>query len=110
MTHPQPDVAVSEDPQWALSEARKEAIPAAPGWFRAWPHGEEKWSVVNIRGASQVIVNHSREDGRHPNAWTVRALFGDKAVELHVGPYDNQAHAIRVAHAVLTLAFAQPEA
>ena len=109
MTHPQPDAAVSEERQWALSEAGKEAIPAAPGWFRAWPTADEKWSAINVRSATQVIVNHSREDGRHPNAWTVRALFGDKAVELHVGPYDNQAHAIRVAHAVLTLAFAQPD-
>ena len=110
MTHPRPDVAVPEDLQWALAEAGKEAVAAAPGWFRAWPHGEAKWSVVNIRGASQVIVNHSREDGRHPNAWTVRALFGDKAVELHVGPYDNQTQAIRVAQAVLSLAFAGHDA
>ena len=47
------------------------------------------------------------EDDRHPNAWTVRALFGDKAVELRVGPYDNKAQAIRVAHAVLSLAFGE---
>ena len=110
MTHPRPDAAVPEELQWALAEAGREAVAAAPGWFRAWPHGDTKWSVVNIRGASQVIVNHSREDGRHPNAWTVRALFGDKAVELRVGPYDNQAQAIRVALAVLSLAFAGHDA
>jgi hypothetical protein len=87
----------AEDTQWALAEARKEALAVAPGWFRAWPTGDEKWSAVNIRGASQVIVNHSREDGRHPDSWTVRALFG---------PYDSKAQAILVAHAVLSIGYA----
>jgi hypothetical protein len=97
---------VAEDTQWALAEARKEALAVAPGWFRAWPTGDEKWSAVNIRSAGQVIVNHSREDGRHPNSWTVRALFGTHAVELRVGPYDSKNEAILVAHAVLSVAFA----
>jgi hypothetical protein len=105
VTHGEAGVALPEELQWALSEASREAVAVAPGWFRAWPTGDEKWSVVNIRGASQVIVNHSREDGQHPHSWTVRALFGGKAVELRVGPYDNKAHAIWVAHAVLSLAF-----
>jgi hypothetical protein len=105
MTRTESDVARPEELQWALAEAGKEAVAVAPGWFRAWPTGDEKWSVVNVRGASQVIVNHSREDERHPHSWTVRALFGDKAVELRVGPYDTKAHAIWVAHAVLSLAF-----
>ncbi|MFI5934764.1 hypothetical protein [Actinoplanes sp. NPDC051494] len=38
----------------------------------------------------------------------MRALFGDKAVELRVGPYDTKEHAIWVAHAVLNLAFGDP--
>lgn len=105
MTHAQPDIAIPEERQWALSEAAKEAVAVAPGWFRAWPKGDEKWSVVNVRVATQVIVNHSREDERHPNSWTVRALFADKVVELRVGPYDNKTHAIWVAHAILSLAF-----
>jgi hypothetical protein len=33
-------------------------------------------------------------------------LFGDKAVELRLGPYQSQAQAIWVAQAVLSLAFA----
>jgi hypothetical protein len=94
-----------EDTQWALAEARKEALAVAPGWFRAWPTGGEKWSAVNVRGATQVIVNHSREDERHPDSWTVRALFGGHAVELRVGPYDSKNEAILVAHAVLKVAF-----
>jgi hypothetical protein len=94
-----------EDTQWALAEARKEALAVAPGWFRAWPTGGQKWSAVNVRAASQVIVNHSREDERHPDSWTVRALYGAHAVELRVGPYDSRAQAILVAHAVLSLAF-----
>jgi hypothetical protein len=97
----------AEETQWALAEAHKEALAVAPGWFRAWPKGGEKWSAVNVRAASQVIVNHSREDERHPDSWTVRALFGSHAVELRVGPYDNKAHAILVAHAVLSVAFAE---
>ncbi|AGL13803.1 hypothetical protein L083_0293 [Actinoplanes sp. N902-109] len=101
----QPATALPDELKWALAEAGKETVPAAPGWFRAWPTGDERWSVVNVRGASQVIVNHSREDERHPNSWTVRALFGDKAVELRLGPYDNKEQAIWVAHAVLNLAF-----
>ena len=105
MTHAQRDIAVPEELEWALAEAGKEAVAGVPGWFRAWPAGDEKWSVVNIRGATQVIVNHSREDERHPNNWTVRALFGDKAVELRVGPYESRAQAMWVAHAVLSLAF-----
>jgi hypothetical protein len=95
----------AEDTQWALAEARKEALAVAPGWFRAWPTGGEKWSAVNVRGATQVIVNHSREDERHPDSWTVRALFGTHAVELRVGPYDSKNEAILVAHAVLKVAF-----
>ncbi|WP_433297315.1 hypothetical protein ACQP2F_40720 [Actinoplanes sp. CA-030573] len=94
-----------EQMQWALSEASHEALAVAPGWFRAWPTADERWSAVNIRGATQVIVNHSREDDRHPNSWTVRALFGTHAVELHVGPYDNKVDAVLVAHAVLNIAF-----
>lgn len=94
-----------EETQWALAEARKEALAVAPGWFRAWPTGGEKWSAVNLRAASQVIVNHSREDDRHPDSWTVRALFGTHAVELRVGPYDSKSEAILVAHAVLNVAF-----
>jgi hypothetical protein len=94
--------------QWALAEVGKEAITAAPGWFRAWPTGDEKWSAVNVRSATQVIVNHSREDGRHPNSWTVRALFGSHAVELRVGPYDTKAQATLVAQAVLSIAFREP--
>jgi hypothetical protein len=89
----------------AHPEAGRESIAVAPGWFRAWPSGDEKWSAVNVRGASQVIVNHSREDDRHPDAWTVRVMFGDKAVELRVGPYDTKAQAIWVAHAVLNMSF-----
>ena len=94
-----------EAKQWALAEASKEALAVAPGWFRAWPFGDEKWSAVNVRGASQVIVNHSREDDRHPDSWTVRALFGTHAVELRVGPYDSKDQAILVAHAILSVAF-----
>ncbi|MEV6843271.1 hypothetical protein [Actinoplanes sp. NPDC051411] len=94
-----------EDTQWALAEARREALAVAPGWFRAWPKGGEKWSAVNVRSATQVIVNHSREDDRHPDSWTVRALFGGQAVELRVGPYDSKDQAILVAHAVLKVAF-----
>jgi hypothetical protein len=94
-----------EELQWALAEASKEALSVAPGWFRAWPSGDERWSVVNVRSATQVIVNHSREDDRHPDSWTVRALFGGHAVELRVGPYETKAHAILVAHAVLSLAY-----
>lgn len=97
-----------EDLQWAMAEASRDALSVAPGWFRAWPTGDERWAVVNIRGASQLIVNQSREDGRHPHAWTVRALFGDKSVELHVGPYEERAEAILVAHAILSRAFAEP--
>ena len=105
MTHAVPEPPVPEELEWALDEANKEVVAIAPGWFRAWPTADEKWSAVNVRNATQVIVNHSREDERHPNSWTVRALFGDKAVELRVGPYDNKAQAIWVAHAVLSLAF-----
>jgi hypothetical protein len=95
-----------EETQWALAEARKEALAVAPGWFRAWPTGGQKWSAVNVRSATQVIVNHSREDDRHPDSWTVRALFGNHAVELRFGPYDSKNAAILVAHAVLSVAFA----
>jgi hypothetical protein len=95
----------AEDTRWAIAEARKEALAVAPGWFRAWPTGDEKWSAINVRAASQVIVNHSREDGRHPDSWTVRALYGNHAVELRLGPYDSKAQAILVAHAVLSVAF-----
>jgi hypothetical protein len=97
---------VPEEVQWALAEARKEALSVAPGWFRAWPTADEKWAAVNVRGATQVIVNHSREDDRHPNCWTVRALFGTKAVELKVGPYETRQRASLVAHAVLSVAYA----
>ncbi|GAA2612491.1 hypothetical protein [Paractinoplanes durhamensis] len=99
-----------EQMQWALAEASKEALSVAPGWFRAWPTADEKWSAVNVRAATQVIVNHSREDDRHPHAWTVRALFGSHAVELHVGPYETKAHALLVAHAVLSLAYQETAA
>jgi hypothetical protein len=95
-----------EELDWALGEARQEALAVAPGWFRAWPTADEKWSVVNVRSATQVIVNHSREDDRHPDSWTVRAVFGTRAVELKVGPYDSKRHAMLVAHAVLSLAYA----
>ena len=107
MTHAHPDIVVPEELQWALAEAGKEVVAVAPGWFRAWPKGDEKWSAVNVRSATQLIVNHSREDERHPNSWTVRAMFADKAVELRVGPYDNKAQAIWVAHAILSLAFGE---
>ena len=107
MTHAVPATTLPDELKWALAEAGKECVPAAPGWFRAWPTADEKWSVVNVRGATQVIVNHSREDDRHPNSWTVRALFGDKAVELRVGPYESKEQAIWVAHAVLNLAFSE---
>ncbi len=94
-----------EDMRWALAEASKEALAVAPGWFRAWPFGDEKWSAVNVRAATQVIVNHSREDDRHPNSWTVRAHFGGHAVELRLGPYDSKEQAVLVAHAVLSVAY-----
>jgi len=94
-----------EELQWAMAEAGREALSVAPGWFRAWPSGDERWSVVNVRAATQVIVNHSREDDRHPDNWTVRALFGGHAVELRLGPYESKAQAILVAHAVLSLAY-----
>jgi hypothetical protein len=105
MTHAEPEPPVPEELEWAVAEAHRELVPGAPGWFRSWPRGDEKWAAVNVRGASQVIVNHSREDDRHPNRWTVRALFGDKAVELRLGPYESQTRAIWVARAVLNLAF-----
>jgi hypothetical protein len=107
MSHAQPEIP--EELRWALAEADKEVVAVAPGWFRAWPTGDERWSAVNVRAATQVIVNHSREDDRHPDAWTVRALFGTKAVELRVGPYDNRAQAIWVAHAILSLAFSDDQ-
>lgn len=94
-----------EDTQWALAEAHQGALAVAPGWFRAWPTADERWSAVNLRAASQVIVNHSREDERHPDSWTVRAVFGEHAVELRVGPYGSKSQAILVAHAVLNVAF-----
>ena len=94
-----------EEMQWALAEAGNEALAVAPGWFRAWPTAGERWSAVNVRSSTQLIVNHSREDDRHPNSWTVRALFGNHSVELHVGPYESKAQAVLVAHAVLTLAY-----
>src|SRR3954465_3760096 len=87
----------AEEMQWAFAEANKEVVPVAPGWFRAWPPADEKGSGVNARGATQVLVNHSREDDRHPNSWTVRALFGTHAVELRVGPYDTKTEAVLVA-------------
>ena len=93
--------------QWAFDEANKEAVGVAPGWFRAWPTAGEKWSVINVRSATQMIVNHSREDDRHPNSWTVRALFGSYAVELRVGPYDTKEEATLVAQAVLSVAYAE---
>jgi hypothetical protein len=101
MTH----AVAPDDTQWALAEAHQGALAVAPGWFRAWPTGDERWSAVNVRAASQVIVNHSREDDRHPDSWTVRAVFGTHAVELRVGPYDSKSHAILVAQAVLNVAF-----
>ncbi|MFF5293585.1 hypothetical protein [Paractinoplanes globisporus] len=102
MTRPAPS---AEEMHWAITEASSEALAVAPGWFRAWPTGSTKWSAVNIRSATQVIVNHSREDDRHPDSWTVRALFGAHAVELHVGPYESKTEAVLVAHAVLTIAY-----
>ncbi|XVV11717.1 hypothetical protein ACQP2X_43965 [Actinoplanes sp. CA-131856] len=96
-----------EQMEWALAEAGKGALAVAPGWFRSWGTSDEKWSAVNLRAATQVIVNHSREDDRHPNSWTVRALFGTHAVELRVGPYDAKEHAVLVAHAVLSVAYAE---
>jgi hypothetical protein len=98
-------MAAPEDMQWALAEASKGALAVAPGWFRSWGTTEDRWSAVNIRSATQVVVNHSREDDRHPNSWTVRAIFGTHAVELHVGPYDTMDRAVLVAHAVLSVAF-----
>ncbi|MFI5934765.1 hypothetical protein [Actinoplanes sp. NPDC051494] len=65
MTNDMP-AALPDELKWALTEAKKEAMAVAPGWFRAWPTGDEKWSVVNVRASTQVIVNHSREDDRHP--------------------------------------------
>src|SRR5690349_23229468 len=97
-----------EETQWALAEASGQALTVAPGWFRAWPKGDDKWSVVNVRSATQVIVNHSREDDRHPNSWTVRAVFGTHAVELRLGPYETKAHASLVAQAVLKVAYREP--
>jgi hypothetical protein len=94
-----------EELQWALAEASKEALGVAPGWFRAWPTADERWSAVNVRSATQVIVNHSREDERQPNSWTVRAIFGVHAVELRVGPYETKGQATLVAHAILTVAY-----
>ena len=91
--------------QWAMAEASSEALSVAPGWFRAWPTASQKFSAINVRSATQLIVNHSREDERHPNSWTVRALFGAHAVELHVGPYETKEEATLVAHAILTLAY-----
>ena len=102
-TGPTPD-----ELQWALAEAGREALAVAPGWFRAWPTGDEKWSAVNVRSATQLIVNHSREDERHPNSWTVRAQFGGHAVELRFGPYETKARASLVAQAVLKIAYRDP--
>jgi hypothetical protein len=53
---------------------------------------------VNVRAAGQLVVNHGREDERHPDSCTVRALFADRTVELRVGPYDSKDQAIWVAH------------
>jgi hypothetical protein len=109
MTEAHPDrPPAPEELQWAMAEAQNEVVPVAAGWFRAWPTADEKWSVVNLRAATQLIVNHSREDGRHPDSWTVRALFGDKAVELRVGPYNERWQAILVAQALMSLAFSSP--
>lgn len=94
-----------EELQWALAEASKECVPVAPGWFRAWPTGTEKWSAVNVRSATQIIVNHSREDDRHPDSWAVRAYFGGHHVELRLGPYETKAAASLVAQAVLKVAY-----
>ncbi|GIE93821.1 hypothetical protein [Paractinoplanes rishiriensis] len=94
-----------EDLQWAMGEASKELVPVAPGWFRAWPTGEDKWSVINVRAATQLVVNHSREDDRHPTSWTVRAHYGGHAIELRVGPYETKAQATLVAQAILKLAY-----
>ena len=96
-----------DEREWALAEAHRESLGLPPGWFRAWPFGEQKWSVVNVKSATQVIVNHSVEHDRHPDAWTVRALFGTTAVELRFGPYDTKRHAMLVAHAVLTVSYAE---
>ena len=98
-------VPTSEEMQWAMAEASRDALAVAPGWFRAWCTASQKFSAVNIRSSTQLIVNHSREDDRHPNSWTVRALFGPHAVELHVGPYETKEEATLVAHAILTLAY-----
>jgi hypothetical protein len=105
MTQGETHAPAPEDLQWALDEARRGVIPGAAGWFRAWPTGDEKWASVNIRSAAQVIVNHTLVD-RDPNQWTVRAVFGTKAVELHLGPYEDRMRAVLVAHAVLHLATA----
>jgi hypothetical protein len=102
------DQPMPEELRWALAEASRDALTVAPGWFRAWPTADERWSVVNVRAATQLIVNRSREDERHPHSWTVRALFGEHAVELHVGPYENRAEAILVAHAILSRAYKDP--
>lgn len=105
MTHAEPEPPVPEELEWAVTEAQRESVPGSPGWFRAWPKGDEKWSAVNVRGATQIVVNLSREDDRHPSSWTVRAIFGEKWVELRLGPYESQTRAIWVARAVLNLAF-----
>lgn len=95
-----------EELEWAHAEASRESIGLPPGWFRAWPTADEKWSVVNVKASTQVIVNHSIEDDRHPDCWTVRVLFGGQTVELKFGPYDTQRHAMLVANAVLKVAYA----
>jgi hypothetical protein len=94
-----------EELQWAIAEAGREAVAVAPGWFRAWPTADEEWSAVNIRAATQLIVDHGREHERHPNSWTVRAHFGGHSVELRVGPYETKARASLVAQAVLRVAY-----
>jgi hypothetical protein len=98
-------MAAPEDMQWALAEASKAALAVAPGWFRAWGTTEDRWSAISVRSATQVVVNHSREDDRHPNSWTVRAVFGTHTVELRVGPYDSMDQAVLVAHAILSVAY-----
>jgi hypothetical protein len=98
MTQAHPDDRL----EWALAEVAKDQVTGAPGWYRARPVADETWASVNLKAATEVVVVQSREDLDHPHAWTVRVLFGDKAVELRAGPYEERLHAVWVAHALLT--------
>ena len=45
-----------EELDWALGGPRQEALAVAPGWFRAWPTADEKWSVVNVRSKRHAML------------------------------------------------------